>query len=220
MLTKKLVIAAVFLCCSNLAWADGSATIMSGGATSKVEFAEGKYLRMEAPESGGYMLMRDDKLYSVVSEGGAVMVVDIAAAMRAMGNSGQQDSFWDDDIAEVKSFQATGASETVAGITGEVYQLEALDKNGNAQTSTLVLTDHDTVVELSEAMYQMSHTLVSAAGDETPKSLAAMYNNVIAHGRGILRQGDEFELVSISATAPEADRFRLPAEPMQLPVNR
>ncbi|MFC7158620.1 hypothetical protein [Pseudidiomarina halophila] len=104
MLMKKLILSALALCCSNLAWADGSATIMSGGTTSKVEFAEGKYLRMEAPESGGYMLMRDDKLYSVVSEGGAVMVVDIAAAMRAMGSAGQQESFWDDDIAEVKVF--------------------------------------------------------------------------------------------------------------------
>lgn len=218
MFSKNALVAAVItLCFPALAWADGSASIMSGGETTTVEFSGEKFLRMDAPEAGGYMLLRDDKLYSVAHEGDRVMVFDIAAALKAMGGSARQESFWDEDVVEVVSFENTGENETVAGIPGEVYELQALNREGKKQVSTLVLTEHPIVVELSAAMFRMSETLVNAIGDETPRSLLMMKDHIIAKDKGILRQGEDFEIISITENSPSAERFALPAEPMKLP---
>lgn len=198
-------------------WADGVATVISDGQEAKIEFVNDKFLRMDAPEGQGYMLMRDGKIYSVGKERGSLIVIDMAQAIKTMGSLSPEGSIWDEDIAKINSFMPTGKTEYVAGIRGDIFELVTSDKKGKKKTSTLVLTTHETVIELTRSMFAMTEILFNAASDTPPKTLREIKTLILSGGKGLLRHGDEFALAAIESGRVEAARFELPAEPMELP---
>ncbi|MBN7797068.1 hypothetical protein [Parahaliea mediterranea] len=218
MRVKSILIGAVFtLSATFQAWADGVVTVASGGESMRVEFTDGGMMRMEDPSGQGYMLMREGSLYSVVSDGGNIMVIDIAQAISTMGDAWQQGAFWDTDIQEIASIESTGKSETVAGIKGEVYEMRAVDNSGRTTTSTMVLTRHEDVAAFTRAMFGMTGILLSALGEQQAGALGEAEAFVNDGGWGVLRQGDEYSITQVKSVKPDAARFALPAEPMQLP---
>lgn len=198
-------------------WADGVATVISEGQETKIEFVNNKFLRMDSPESQGYMLMRDKKLYSVSTEGGNLIVIDMVKVINVMKGLSQQGGFWDENIAKIDSFMPTGKTEYVAGIRGDIFELVTSDKSGKKEESTLVLTTNETVIELTRTMFAMTEILFTAASDKPSKALSEMKTLIISGGKGILRKGDEFTVAAIESGRVEAARFELPAEPMELP---
>ena len=106
--------------------------------------------------------------------------------------------------------EATGRKATVAGIAGEVYRLTSTDASGRTETREAVFTGAPLVVEMTEALYRgLGHAFGS---DFDARLLGVLPEDA----RGILSVEDSYELHSISSEAPAANRFELPAEPVDM----
>ena len=199
--------------------AKGSLTMLSEGERVRAEFIDGDYLRMESgdPEQG-YMLMRDGKLYSVANQGGMTMVIDIADAMRMMGDAMEvpQDDL-NNEFEGFVSLEATGRTTTVDGIEGEYYLLTTKENDGTESTEEILMTDNQVVVDFNLAMLNMVEIMLDAMGEELPEGFAHMRANTVEKGLGVMQQDNNYELTDIDATVPADERFVLPAEPMKLP---
>lgn len=196
----------------------GQAFLVEEGEQVHVEFLGPHLLRVGETSGQGYMLMRDGKLYTVVNDAEQVMVVDVVAAMSAYGDAFKQEGVLDEEIREVKDFSATGKSHYIAGIEGEEFSMTYIDGKGETQTDTMVLSRDAKVVALTRTMHEMSKILLSVNGGELPQSVAEMEQRILDQGWGVLKQGDDFQIAMITADAPPANRFELPAEPMALPT--
>lgn len=226
----RTAIAASLLLSTSLALAGGTAEFASGsgkdGDRMTMEF-DGKLLRMtpqgKSADGEHYAIFRDGKLYSVSISDGQTMVFETSAMMKMMGGAMAQQAKIDtglDDIAEYHGLNATGRSETHAGITGEVYTVDYTTRAGKREQTEMVLANNATLVEMSEAMTAFSEVMATALGqarDETPgaKALAEEFKR---RKLGILRVQDDLRLTRLDSASPKAARFKLPAEPMTMPA--
>lgn len=110
-------------------------------------------------------------------------------------------------FGQVESVEATGASETVAGIEGRVYRITTTDPSGKTETIEAVLTDDPLVVAMSEGYMGAMRAML---GEDIGKFMAALPDD----DRGLLRVGDDFRLKAISGEEQPASLFELPAEPV------
>ena len=128
-----------------VAWAGGTAHFVSEGTTVIVEFDGAGAMRIEeVGQTDAYMIMREGKLYSVASQDGNPIVIEMGGAMamvQAMGGK----SLFNHGAEEVISFRDTGRNETVAGLSGPVYEMTFFDEAGNRATETMVLSKDATV---------------------------------------------------------------------------
>lgn len=199
------------------AWAGGQATISSEGVQTFLEYDDAGSLRMGAQGEDGYMLIRDGRMYTVMDQGGEIMVMEIGAAMAAMGNMIQQQGLIDTGFESFESLTDTGRTETVAGIEGRVHELTLVENNGQRSTETIVLSSDNRVREMTAAMMAMADLMLRTMGSDEAEGLARMKEEIVGTGRGILRQGNEFVVTSIDGNPPAASRLELPAEPMEIP---
>jgi len=207
-------------------WAGGKASIESGSGSntvrSSIEYDGQGAVRMDVSgQAGNYMLVRDGKVYSVVSQNGQPMVLDMGGMMKMMGGIAQQQMqqpmAGTRNVADMVSLRATGASETVAGIDGRVYELTYVDDAGTQRTETMVLSTDRRARELTQAMFAMSKSMAQSMQTDVPSGGAELESEIAAGKHGILRYGGDFRIVSFDAGSPAASRFALPAEPAQLP---
>ncbi len=201
----------------------------SGADAQRVQFEfDGNKLRMtplvkkgeDQPEA--YSIFRDGKMYSVVNTGGQAMVMDMGSMMKMMGGAMANAAKLDtglDDIAEYHGLNATGKSETHAGITGEVYTVDYTTRAGKREKIEMVLAKNATLVEMSTSMAAFSEMMAKAMGQpsDTPgaKALEAEFKR---KNLGILRVDDGLRVVRVSSSAPASDRFKLPAAPTAMPA--
>jgi osmotically-inducible protein OsmY len=187
--------------------AAGAATleISADQSSSRMDMSwRDQNLRMEMPDQGSaYLLIHGDKAYSVTTEQGQTMVLDMSS-MREMAQSGNEDV----DLGSLEQLEATGESETIAGIEGEVYRVVWTDGNGQTHEDTAVLSDNAVVRGMTDAFRRSAEAM---GGNADPFNDALDQRNA-----GILRFSDDFRVVSISGDAPPASDFELPAEPMSL----
>ncbi|MGI0153200.1 MULTISPECIES: hypothetical protein [Idiomarina] len=195
----------------------GSAVMIDDGERIKIEYSGTDKLRITSDSDDGYMIMRDNKMYTVMQQGGQTMVFDLTAAIASMNKMLDQESVWDEEIQDVLELSNTGKSEMVAGISGEVFTMTYVDGQGQKQTSTMVLSQEDHIVALARAMNAMTKLMITASGRQLPPSVTKMEKQILDQGYGVLRQGSEFVITKSSATTPPASYFELPAKPMQLP---
>jgi hypothetical protein len=186
------------------------------GETMDVEMTitwSAQHTRMDlSSQPGTYMILRDNKSYTVTNQGGRVMVFNMAqlGQMAPGGGGGQKDTaMGPDSVASLESMEPTGSTETVAGIEGEVYRVKWTDTRGKSHDDMAVLSDEAVVVGLMEAFQRYVDGVGTGASD--PLSQA-----VVDRGMGMLRFGDRMEVTSIEAMEPPATTFELPAEPMDL----
>ena len=227
---KALAIAGTLLL-PTLAFAGGSAEFEAGSGSDRAQVRfefDRQLLRMTPMKVAGnqnegefYSVFRDGKMYSVVSNDGQPMVVEVGAMLKMMGKMmANQPTVSDglDDIAEFHGLKATGRSETHAGVTGEVHTLEYTTSAGKRESKELVLAENSTLFEMGNAMSQFSQSMAASMGQpvDTPGS-KAIEAELSSRKLGVLRVGDDFRLVRLDKTTPAAARFALPAEPMQMP---
>lgn len=202
-----------------LAMGAGTASIQNpNDRTMDVAWENESKARIDLPGKAGYLVMRDDKLYSVQTKGNRTMVMDVSAmagmfgeAMQdRMGGEGPSTSTGPQEAAEVESIGATGESEVVAGIQGEVYEVRWRDEDGKLHTNQAVLTDNPLVLELQTVMIEFTQTYAEAMDQDRS---SAMHRALSDRGLGSLRMGDT-QLTEISGDSPAASAFELPAEPM------
>jgi hypothetical protein len=212
---KPLLTLAVLLC-AGPALAAGSATVQTtspqGAQAMQVTWQDVDTARMDLPGQAGYMVVRDGEAFVVSSAGGRTMVLamsGMAAMADSMGAGGGASvgAMMDRHTATgVERLEATGAGETVAGLRGEVYEMVWTDATGASRTDTLVLSDAPLAVEFTAAMQAFARAM---GEDEDPRARAV-------EGHGLLRYGERFRLTEISASAPAAEAFTLPAPPISM----
>jgi len=206
----RSLIAGLLMATALPALADGQATMESGTAenhaTVNVSWS-GDSLRMDFPgqAQAGFLLLKDDKGYMVSEMQGQTVIMEMAK-LKAMaeGMGGADPAIANQQASEVTSLEATGETETVAGLEGDVYQLTWVDKAGTAHTDELVLSDNVQIRELSAGFdaYQQSVT-----GE--PDAIAAA---LAERELGLLRFGDRFRLTALSTESPASERFTLPED--------
>ncbi|MBA1146785.1 hypothetical protein H0Z60_06900 [Ectothiorhodospiraceae bacterium WFHF3C12] len=192
--------------------AGGNATLRAdtdaGSGAIEISWSGDGALRMETGTGPGYFIVREGKAYVVMQQGGQTMVMELASMMKmAAGQVGNVPA--GDTFGRVESVNATGASETVAGIEGRVYQVTWTDGDGQRHSGDVVLTDDALVAEMTEAYLGAVQAMSGADTDA--------YRQSLPEGeRGLLRSGEDFRIESISGDEPPPGAFELPAEPMDL----
>lgn len=201
----------------------------SGDDRQRMQFEfDGDKLRMTPVRKKGstdpdaYSVFRDGKMYSVVDNDGEKMVLDMGSMMKMMGgaiaNSAQFDTGLD-DIAEYHGLNATGRSETHAGVTGEVYTVDYTTRAGKREKTEMVLAKNATLVEMGTSMTAFSEMMAKAMGQAADKPGAkALEAEFRSKNMGLLRIEDDMRVVRIDKTTPSAARFDLPATPTELPA--
>ncbi len=222
----KLGVISLLLATSTSLWAGGMATLEtnSDGKSypSTVEFDGKGSLRMDgaAGQQDGYLLVRDSKAYSVVVNDGRPMVIDLESTMKMLGGLAKkgntQGATAGNEVARFVSLDKTGASETVAGISGSVYNLTFVDDEGQQKTESLVLSKDSRARELTKALTAMGKQMAKSAGVPEPEGTAKMYAEIDGSKQGVLRYGSDFRVTSFGGE-PAASRFALPAQPQQMP---
>lgn len=206
-LTLKLALLAALAPITVLA--AGTATMETDDDTMTFYWQDNDYIRLDHTDSD-YMVIRDDKAYMVMDNNGQPQVMDLSAVagmFSALADTMKEDS----DMPEhISNFTATGKTETIAGIKGEVYEVTITKKNGESETREVVLTDNVTAQELTQVYVSAIHAMTRF--DELEDMLAELPKNK----RGVLRVDDEYRLTSISDKTPSDKLFELPGKPMNL----
>ena len=197
-------------------FAAGVATLATGSGqnvqTMVLEYDDHGRARMNMPagaEGNGYMLYRDGKVWMVMNIQGQVMVMDMAR-MAAMAPPTGDDTLRQEFI----SARATGKQQTVAGFVGEVYELSWKDRNG-VQTAMAVLSKDPAVVEYSGAWMKLAENMAKSMGQKTDNSIGRYLEK---KGLGVLKMGDDFQVVSIQPGKVNEQDFVLPKATMQMPM--
>jgi hypothetical protein len=216
------------LLAATTALAAGTVTIEGQGDEASyrmvIEYLDNNTLRMDFPgdkQAGGYMLVRDGKVYTVTRINGVPMVMDMGAmgkmAAALGGGDGKDHSEaagpLDYQILEIKD---TGRNETVAGFKGRVYRVTVRDSRRGTQTEEIVFSDDPRVRAYTDAWSNAGKTMerVMGAGKTSANDLNKYMQQ---HKLGLLRFGREFRVVGIDDRQPAADRFKLPSSPMGMP---
>jgi len=192
-----------------------------------IEWLDDRRMRMDMAVVGmpanakAWHVMRDGKIYSVNVMDGQTMVMELSGMMKMMGGmssaQGAQGGETLADVQEFHSLQPTGRRETVAGVAGEVFLLDYRPGKGQRQKVEVVLSNEGTVREATQAMLAYGKLMSSAMGHVDPAGSRRLEAEFQQRQLGLLRFGDQFKAVRISAQAPAKQRLELPAAPMSMP---
>lgn len=183
-----------------------------GANTSTLAWRDAGTLRMDMGAQAGYLLMRDDKVYSVTQSGSETQVMELSVMMKmmqSMGRPGAKNNS-KNPFGRVDSVAAIGATETVAGIKGRVYNMTWTNRDGDRQSDVAVLTNNPLVVEMTRAYVGI---MDSMAGKGMTR---AFHKALPGKDQGLLRVGDQFRVQSIRRIDLPASTFVLPAKPMDM----
>lgn len=209
-----------------LAWAaGGKATLESSDGQqrlqSTLEYDGRGALRMTAGQDPNqYLLHRDGKVYSVFSQDGTPLVVEMGAMLKTLGGMAQQNAGQQPlagDVAEFRDLRDTGRTETVAGIKGRVHELSYVDSQGRARTESLVLSSDGRARELTQTLFAFGEAMAAAAATAEPAGSRRLETEIVGGNQGVLRFGTQFRVLAFDGSTPSAARFELPAAPTQMP---
>jgi hypothetical protein len=200
-----------------------------GRAEVTIEWRDLDHARIAIDAAGlpagteSYNLMRDGKLYTVTRHEGQVTVMELGAMLRLAGRMVPALKSPGDaaDVRDVTALEPTGRRERVAGVDGTVYTLRFTDDGGTERTQEIVLGDDPTLREMTAVMRRYGQLMQQAAGmpagadgDEDPSPLRRA---VARQHAGLLRMGTQMTVTVVERGTPAAERFVLPAAPVQLP---
>lgn len=221
---KKLYLSiALVLASTPAAWAGGTAVIQGAASNESIslEYEAGK-IRLEGGPgmaAAGYMLVDEGRAYAVSLEGGQPRVIDMAVMGKMMGvmagMGGQQLSI-SDLVGEIIDLRPLNRTETLAGISGQLYSLKYKAGQGQVRSDELVLSSDPRALELTRALLQLERSMAQMVG-QTAAPDAVVEALQLGSAQGILRFGNDMRLVSLSDASPDASRFQLPAEPTVMP---
>ncbi|WP_299442380.1 hypothetical protein [uncultured Rhodospira sp.] len=207
----KPILAVAALLAASPALAAGTATLQSatpnGVQSMTISWQDDDTARIDLPRGGSYTLVRDGEPYTVNRMDGQTMVLSLKGITPhvGLGFGPASDRY---QAASVESLRATGATETVAGIAGEEYEMAWTDANGSPHVDRVILSDDPLVIEMTDAFLIFPRAL---GQPEDPRTVALR-----ERGLGVLRKGDAFHITAISGEVPPADQFTLPAPPMSM----
>lgn len=193
------------------ALAAGSANINYDGESGQLYWQNAQTVRMDMAADPGHILMKNNKVYMVHLDApkGMPQVMEMSGILQTFSGLADQDGNMLEGLSQnIQSARNTGASETIAGITGEVYDITIKDSKGNVQTRQLVLSNDAIAQELTEALFGVSGSLVGT-------EYLQPFKQALPKGMyGVLRIDSSMVVQSINRNAPAASTFDLPAEPV------
>jgi len=212
----RAVIGNMLLLVTSLSQGAGVAVLQSGSgqhqATMNIEYDDGDHVRMSVPQDTGgeaFMLYRDGRIWMVMNIQGQTMVMDVAR-MAAMGGVNNDDTLQQEFIRA----RPTGEKESVAGFAGEVYELTWKER-GQTRTDRVVLSKDPVVVEYSRAWMKFADGMARSMGQKLNNSIGQYLDR---NDLGLLKIGDDFQVVSIKQEKVDEKRFVLPKATMQMPM--
>jgi hypothetical protein len=193
----------------------GAADVRSSdGGSMKFEYAGTDKLRINMADGANYMVVKENQIYVVADNEGQIMVFNMNQAMSMFG--GMASSATPQTVeGKLLSLKATGRSETVAGIKGEVYMARFIDHEGEERTTDMVLARDPRAVDLQRAMFGMVTSMAKSSGKET-KGADEMQQKLMDMNMGVLRYGEDMWVTTISDRKIDDARFVLPAEPTDM----
>lgn len=193
----------------------GTATLESGeGDRISFEY-DGNLLRINTESPEAYVVVRDGTMYVVNIGGEQPMVFNASSMMKGLAQNAIQ--FAPEDLRnEFESLEDTGRDETVAGITGDVYVFTFIDEDGQRQSEEMVLSDDPRAREFRDALFSMVAVAGDFAGEQSTEETEKVMGQLSALNAGMLRVGEDMRVASISGDRIPAERFALPAEPMDM----
>jgi len=210
--------------------AGGVAEIESGDAGQRVhatlEF-DGPNLRV-TPAAGtgpegfdGYLIFRDGKGYTIATSNGRLVVMEMQDTIKVLGsvvNLKDVTTVGFDDVVSIQALAPTGGRETVAGVDGEVYRLNYQARNSQPESRDMVLTRDPVVREMTASALAFGTAVAAEMKLPEPQGSRDLRAELQRLNAGVLRFGDEFQVVSLNRQAPAADRFDLPQGALQIPA--
>lgn len=199
------------------ALAGGTATVEAGPEGQRVqtllEYRDGA-LRLETETPNGLpvvLVHRDATLYILANN----LVLDAQQAMRLLGQQVPLPATGPVDFSRFLALEPLPRRETHAGIAGTVHRLRYLDGDGEPREEEMVLSTDPRAVELGRALLAVTATARDSV--ELPLFPDEAHLRAAVGGRGVLRFGREFRVLTLDAAPPPAERFELPSMPLQLP---
>ena len=181
------------------------------GELTMTERWVGSALRTDIDGMDAYMLMRDDTVYSIIAMAGQITVMDLSQLKdmpgSAAGQAPSQDQAGVVFPEKIETVKEIGETREIAGIEGDVYEIEWIDNSGQAQTDTAVLTDDSKLLEHQSLKMDLIETM---SGD-APNTLLVELEK---RGLAALSFGDRFLVTKVGDNGGPAGDFELPAEPM------
>ncbi len=206
--------ATLFAATSSLA--DGRVSFIAdagdAGQMSMTERWSGSALRTDIKGMDAYMLLRDDSVYSIISMAGQITVIDLGQMKDTPGAADQTPSQDEAGVVfpdEIVTIEEMGETREIAGVEGDVHEIEWVDNAGQSRTDTAVLTDDNRLLEHQTLKMQ----LIEAISGEAPNPLMVELQD---RGLAALSFGDRFKVTEVNGDAGPAGDFELPAEPMDL----
>lgn len=196
----------------------GSATVESADGESMVfEYADGNKLRLNTQQDDTYMVVRDNTLYAVSYNNGQPMVVNASNVMQGFADMAKmtEQAAPSGTTAELVSIKSTGRRETVAGISGEIYEITTREE-GRDVTQEVVMSSDARAIEFRDALFTMAQASTRAMDEELQKNSWEFRNELDAMNLGILRYGSEMKIAAIDGDTVASSRFELPAEPVDM----
>lgn len=167
---------------------------------STIEVLDNTTLRIHVGTAPDYLLVLQDKLYSVNGKH-STDVTQLRAQIR-------MPAIGDENIRLISKLEDAGRTETIAGLSGEVFKLRYYDKNMQFIEEEMVVSDDSRVRELTLA-WKAYFDLGEHAG---LRGREVLHDYLSARGLGVLRMGTQFQVEGFGVT-PALDRFSLPVSP-------
>lgn len=177
--------------------ADYVGTYITPDGPMTLEYRDDRNLRVRMSD-GEHMLISDGNIYVVSQEDGEWLVMPMDEMLQMGGESAPVEE------ADYE-MNATGRMETIAGFTGEVYEVQRCDAwSGDCTTDgEVVVSDDHRVANLFAGMQAMSRQMSQHGGGDVMDMPAGMENH------GLLR-ADGVELESAEQTNLPDHTFSLP----------
>ena len=187
------------------------------GESMVFEYADGNKLRLNTRQDDTYMVVRDNTLYAVSYNNGQPMVVNASNVMQGFASMAKmtEQAAPSGTTAELVSIEATGRRETVAGISGEIYEITTREE-GRDVTQEVVMSSDARAIEFRDALFTMAQASLQAMDEELQKNSWEFRNELDAMNLGILRYGSEMKIAAIDGDTVAPSRFELPAEPVDM----
>ena len=184
------------------------------GNSMKFEYDGPQRVRVNSSGDNNYMLVLADKVYAVSNEGGQTIVMDMGEAYRMFGRQFQT-AGPGEAAGKFISLTRTSGTTTVAGVTGDNYELRYIDDKGAEQVSPVVLSSDRRAREFTTALLGMTTSMASIIG-QNENAGGELKRELDKRGVGVIRWGENMELTAISDRKIAATRFELPAAPTDL----
>jgi surface antigen len=182
--------------------------------TLTVQMKDARHIRYDmqgGAQGSASTLLVEDKLYMLTPQGA---VMDMVGALAGAFMTPQAKAA----MQKTPRVEATGRSETVAGLKGEVWRWS---EGGHA--GEVVLSDDPRARKLGEALEALGDRMERALGDaQASRAYRQLRDAPALRGKGVLRamenRGGGMLLVRVDEAPLPAERFVLPKKPGATPL--